>query len=203
MAKEWKYFLIKVGVWLGLALLVQFCTTVLLGGPIDYVVPGILALGALQTGLLDRTALPGAGSHLLKRGLALLMVTFAVWLGTGGGASEGIAWQTYSDDVVTAARQGGRPVMIDFTSRNCPPCLEMKRKVFSHRRVVEAARDFIPLHADCTEGTAAVRALTEKFGIEAFPTVVFLGADGKERVNLRRVGFEDALRFRERVESAR
>ena len=200
MAKEWKYFLIKVGVWLGLALLVQFCTTVLLGGPIDYVVPGILALGALQTGLLDRTALPGAGSHLLKRGLALLMVTFAVWLGTGGGASEGIAWQTYSDDVVTAARQGGRPVMIDFTSRNCPPCLEMKRKVFSHRRVVEAARDFIPLHADCTEGTAAVRALTDKFGIEAFPTVIFLGTDGKERVNLRLVGFEDALRFRERVD---
>ena len=114
-----------------------------------------------------------------------------------------MAWQTYSEEVVTAARAGGRPVMIDFTSRNCPPCLEMKRKVFSHARVVAAAQEFIALHADCTEGTAVVRALTAKYGIEAFPTVVFLGADGKERVNLRLVGFEDALRFRERVESAR
>lgn len=200
MSQTWKFFLIKVGVWIGLALLVQFCTTVLLGGPVDYVVPGILGLGALHIGLLDRTALPGGGP-LLKRGLALLMITFAVWLGTG--EEEGLAWQIYSEEVVVAARQSGRPVMIDFTSRRCPPCLEMKRKVFSHGRVKAAAREFIVLRADCTEETAAVRALTEKYGIEAFPTVVFLGADGRERVNLRLVGFEDALRFRERVESAR
>ena len=201
MSQAWKYFLIKVGAWMGVALLVQFCTTVLLGGPVDYVVPGILGLGALHLGLLDRTALPGSGGPLLKRGLALLMITFAVWLGTG--EEEGLAWQVYSEELVVAARQGGRPVMIDFTSRRCPPCLEMKRKVFSHGRVKAAAREFIVLRADCTEGTAAVRALTEKYGIEAFPTVVFLGADGQERVNLRLVGFEDALRFRERVESAR
>ena len=201
MSQTWKFFLIKVGAWIGVALLVQFCTAVLLGGPVDYVVPGILGLGALHIGLLERTALPGSGGPLLKRGLAILMITFAVWLGTG--EEEGLAWQIYSEEVVVAARQSGRPVMIDFTSRRCPPCLEMKRKVFSHGRVKAAAREFIVLRADCTEETAAVRALTEKYGIEAFPTVVFLGTDGQERVNLRLVGFEDALRFRERVESAR
>ena len=57
MSQAWKYFLIKVGAWIGVALLVQFCTTVLLGGPIDYVVPGILGLGALHIGLPGRTEL--------------------------------------------------------------------------------------------------------------------------------------------------
>ena len=57
MTQAWKYFLIKVGAWMDVALLVQFCTAVLPGGPIDYVVPGILGLGALHIGLPGRTAL--------------------------------------------------------------------------------------------------------------------------------------------------
>ena len=191
----------KVAAWIGAALAVHFCTVIFLGGPIEYVVPGILGLGALHIGLLDRTALPGNGGKMLKRGLALLMVTFAVWLGTNPGA-EKISWISYSDAAVEAGRQGGRPVMIDFTSRNCAPCVEMERKVFSHRRVGEAAAPFLALRADLTVDNAFNQKLAEKFGIEAFPTVVFIGTNGAERVNLRLVGYEDALRFAQRVESA-
>lgn len=189
--------------WVAAALAVQFLTTIFLGGPPDYVVPGILLLGALQIGLLDRTALPAGEGRMLKRGVALLMAAFAFWIGTEGGASEIIPWQSYSDEVLEAARKGGRPVMIDFTSRTCAPCREMEHKVFSNRRVANAAKDFLPLRADLTDGTAAAEALGRKFGIEGFPTVVFIGPDGKERVNLRLVGFENATFFAERVESAR
>ena len=79
----------------------------------------------------------------------------------------------------------------------------MERKVFTSRRVGEAAKEFVGLRADLTDDNAASRALAAKFGIEAFPTIVFLGADGQERRNLRLVGFEDALSFAQRVESAR
>ena len=79
----------------------------------------------------------------------------------------------------------------------------MESKVFTSCRVAEAAKEFLGLRADLTDGSAASQALADKFGIEAFPTIVFIGADGKERRNLRLVGFEDALSFAQRVESAR
>ena len=203
MKPVWQKFALKVAAWILAALAVHFLTTIFLGGPPDYVVPGILLLGALQIGLLDRTPLPADSGKMLKRGVALLMAAFALWVGTNPGMAEKIPWQTYSDEALTAARKGGRPVMIDFTSQNCPPCLEMERKVFTNRRVADAAKDFLALRADLTAGGAAGRALGEKFGIEAFPTIVFIGTDGKEHSNLRLVGYENATFFAERVESAR
>jgi thiol:disulfide interchange protein DsbD len=198
----WQKFALKVAAWIVAALAVHFLTTIFLGGPPDYVVPGTLLFGALQIGLLDRTPLP-AGGQMLKRGVALLLIAFAFWTGTNPGLEEKISWQAYSDEALAAARKGGRPVMIDFTSRNCGPCQEMERKVFTNRRVASAAKDFLPLRADLTNGDATAQALAGKFSIEAFPTIVFIGADGKERLNLRLVGYENAAFFAERVESAR
>jgi len=203
MNRAWKAFSLKVALWLGAALAVHFLATVFLGGPPPYVVPGILILGALRVALLDRTALPVGDGKLLKRGVALMMITFAAWLVSNPGGDSKIPWITYSDEALAAARAGGRSVMIDFTSRNCPPCLDMKRKVFSQSRVAQAAEEFLPLQADLTDDSPASQALAARFHIEAFPTIVFIGPDGKERRNLRLVGYEDALRFRQRLEAAR
>jgi thiol:disulfide interchange protein DsbD len=200
--REWKVFGIKLAVWIAAAAGAHFITTIFLGGPPDYLVSGILVLAAIQIGLLDRTPLPAGEGKMLKRGLALLLITFAVWLETGSGGAQ-IPWQIYSDELLQAARKGGRPVMIDFTSKNCAPCLDMERKVFSNSRVAAAAEDFLPLRADLTELTATNAAIAERFNIEAFPTIVFIGGDGKERVNLRLVGYENARFFTERVQSAR
>ena len=206
MKKEWKQFGLKVAAWTGAALALQFLTTIFLGGPPPYIVPGLLALGALQIGLLDRTPLPGGGGTLLKRGVALLMITFAVWLGLGAaglGTEQRIAWQVYSEELLNAARQGQRPVMIDFTSRNCPPCHDMERFVFSNRRVAEAARNFLALRMDLTDLTPSKQIVADKFGIKAFPTIVFLGGDGRERPNLRLEGYENASFFAQRLDRAR
>ena len=189
--------------WIGVALGAHFITSIFLGGPPDYLVSGLLVLAALQIGLLDRTPLPAGDGRMLKRGLALLFITFAVWLETGGGAADKIPWQIYSDELLEAARRGGRPVMIDFTSKTCAPCLNMERRVFSNGRVAVAAEEFLPLRVDLTEVSPAEAALAEKFNIEAFPTIVFIGTDGKERLNLRLVGYENARFFTERVQSAR
>lgn len=205
MEKVWQKFSMKVAAWIGVALALQFLTTIFLGGPPPYLVPGILATGALQIGLLDRTPLPAGNGRMLKRGIGLLMITFAVWIGTQSAASARgkISWLGYSEEILEAARKGGRPVLIDFVSRNCPHCDAMDRNVFSNNRVAAAAKEFIAVRVDLTEGAAGAQALAEKFGVEGLPTIIFLGPDGKERSNLRLVGFENARFFAERLESAR
>jgi len=45
-------------------------------------------------------------------------------------------------------------------------------------------------------------ALSERYGILGVPTVIFLDANGKERQDLRLVGFENADRFLERLAKA-
>jgi thiol-disulfide isomerase/thioredoxin len=203
MDNVWQKFALKVGAWIAAALALHFLTQIFLGGPPSFLVPAILAAGALQIGLLDRTPLPAGNGKMLKRGIGLLMITFAVWLGTTADAGGKIAWQSYSEEILETARKSGRPVMIDFMSQRCPPCLEMDRQVFSNRRVASAAGQFIALRVDFTDGAASSQAVGEKFGVQAIPTIVFLGPDGKERSNLRLVGFENATFFAERIESAR
>ena len=204
MKQEWKQFALKIATWLGVAGAIHFLTSTLLGRAPDYLVPGILVLGALHIGLLDRTPLPAGDGKMLKRGLGLLMITFAFWLANGDGSPSKIAWQVYSEELLAVARKTGRPVMIDFTSRHCPPCAAMERKVFNHHRMEAAARNFIALRADLTdEKLKPAQTLMERYGIEGYPTIVFLDAEGKERRNLRLVGFENATFFAERIESAR
>jgi thioredoxin-related protein len=203
MDNVWQKFAFKVGAWVAVAFTLHFLTKIFLGSPPVLLVPAILAAGALQIGLLDRTPLPGGDGKMLKRGIGLLMITFAVWLGTAMDVGGKIPWQNYSEDILEAAHKSGRPVMIDFTSQRCPPCAAMDREVFSDNRVASAAKEFIALRVDLADGVADSRAAAEKFGIQATPTIVFLGADGKERNNLRLVGYENANFFAERIESAR
>jgi thiol:disulfide interchange protein DsbD len=203
MENVWQKFTLKVAVWVALALALHFLTRIFLGDTPEFLIPAILVMAAVHIGLLDRTPLPGDNGKMLKRGVAILMITFALWFGTNPVAGGKIPWQSYSEEILEAARKSGRPVMIDFMSRRCGPCLEMDRRVFSNNRVASAAGQFIALRVDLTEGSAASHALTSKFGVEVVPTIVFLGADGKERDNLRLVGFENAAPFAERMKSAR
>ena len=172
-----------------------------LGGPISYITTGILIAAAISLGLVKREV--PEQDRYLRRGIAILFVAFAVWSAVPQAETDGIPWQPYAPQLLEAAKKGKKPVLIDFTSKNCPPCHALDRNVFSRRKVVDAASDFLALRVDLTKPTPETMRVANDYEIKAFPTIVFLDAEGNERRNLRLVGYERAEGFLQRLQAAR
>lgn len=60
------------------------------------------------------------------------------------------------------------------------------------------------LRVDLTDqASKPAQVMAAKFEVTVLPTVVFLGPDGKERTELRLVGFEEAGLFARRLAAAK
>jgi thiol:disulfide interchange protein DsbD len=127
-----------------------------------------------------------AGATLALAGAATLFV---------GEPPVTIAWSQFTDQALVAAREAGRPVLIDFQAVWCIPCREMERTTFRDPEVVSAAREFATLKADVSEEDEQTAALMSRFGVPGVPTYVLLDAQGAER--RRFVGYVAAPEFRQ------
>jgi thiol:disulfide interchange protein len=95
-------------------------------------------------------------------------------------------WSTNLDEALATAKKEKKSVLVEFTGSDwCPPCIAMRKNVFSKKEFVEAAsKKYILVELDLPKGRPEVaeknQPLAEKFKIEGFPTVVLLNSDGKE-----------------------
>jgi len=101
-----------------------------------------------------------------------------------------ITFQAYNANLLQQAAKEKKPVFIDFTASWCLPCKELEIKTFSDSRVQEAFKGWLLLKADLSQyDSGPVEELKKTYEIMGVPTLVFVGADGAERKNLRAIGF--------------
>lgn len=102
---------------------------------------------------------------------------------------SGAVWLDSYDKAVERAKAEKRLVLADFTGSDwCGWCMKLKKEVFDTPEFQEwAGKNVVLLEVDFPqqkEQPAALKAqnekLQEKYGIQGYPTILFLDADGKK-----------------------
>ena len=182
---------------------------------------------AIYMGALDSLAPDSGGWRRLWKGAGLVTLVYGVlvMVGVAGGggdlfrplagivpvAGEGAGHELEFRPVkgvdglnaeLGPAAARGQVVMVDYYADWCVSCKEMERFTFSDPAVQAALSDVLLLQTDVTANDAADRALLAQYGLFGPPAILFFGPDGRERRELRVVGFMNAGDFRRVVERA-
>lgn len=118
-----------------------------------------------------------------------LLLSFGLLACAVAAHAGGDGWLTSYDDALKASKKSGLPILADFTGSDwCPPCKALEKEVFQSGvfkkwapgHVVLLKLDF-PRYKPLPPAVAAAhQKLSSKYGIEVFPTVVFMRATGAE-----------------------
>jgi len=90
------------------------------------------------------------------------------------------AWLSDDRAAFAAAREQGKPVMMDFWAAWCAACLELDERTYNQPEVLALAADFVAVKMDLTERSAANDELARRYGVVGMPTVLFFDPQGRE-----------------------
>ena len=187
----------------------------------------LLIVCSIYMGALDSLTAESGGWRRLWKGAGLVMLVYGVLvmvgvaggrgdllrplkgigLVAGGQAEHELAFRRVKgveglDAELRLAAARGQAVMLDYYADWCVSCKEMERFTFSDPAVRTALAGVLLLQTDVTANDALDKALLAEFGLFGPPAILFFGSDGRERPELRVVGFMNAGEFRRIVERA-
>ena len=195
---EWMLWVRKLMGWVLVAMAAYYLRPILPKTVGTFILAATASAAALHLGWIARMRTSFPLFEWLKSSAGLVGLVMATLL-IGGWVIQGpgVAWQPYSDQVLSEARRSKKPVIIDFYADWCAPCVELDEVTFHDREIVRQARhDIIMVKVDLTrKGNPVYENLLREYGVKGVPTVLFLDREGKERHDLRLVDFLPADQF--------
>lgn len=105
-----------------------------------------------------------------------------VYVGTGIGSPQAIAWRRLRAGDVMALPALGRPAIVEFTAQWCINCKVLEKTVYRDSAVVQAIRHqgVVPFQADLTRPDPALEHLLASYGGAGLPFIAVLDREGHE-----------------------
>lgn len=107
----------------------------------------------------------------------ILVLALAVVGGACGGSDDRPWFRGDLDAALTVAADTDRLVMVEFYTDWCVWCRRLEEVTFADPQVVAEMERFVPIRLDA-EGRG--REVASRYGVDRYPTVVFLDATGVE-----------------------
>jgi len=117
-------------------------------------------------------------------------------------------WSTDLEKAFAQAKKENKAVLVEFTGSDwCPPCIAMRKNVFSKKEFVDAAsKKYILVELDFPKGDKAIaeknEPYAEKYKIEGFPTVILFDSEGKEFTRFFASKYPETAAFLKHLDAA-
>ena len=195
---EWMVWVRKLLGWVLVGMAAYFIRPVLPKTAGIFTLAAVALAAGLHLGWLEKTRAGFRAFEWLRTVAGIAGLIFAtILIGSFVLRGPGVAWQSYSDQLLSDARVAKKPVIIDFYADWCAPCRELDEVTFHNPEIVKQGKnDFFMIKVDLTrKGNPEHEKLLHKFGVKGVPTVVFLDRQGAERRDLRLVDYAPADQF--------
>jgi thioredoxin-related protein len=107
--------------------------------------------------------------------LALLVLMMI----SGPAETSDIKWLASFEQAQAQASSEGKMIMVDVFTEWCTWCDKLDEEVYTEKAVIELAGGMVTLKVDAEDGGEG-QALSQRFGVDGYPTILFLKADGRE-----------------------
>lgn len=157
----------------------------------------VLISAAIYLGFVDIAKIKSANFRTIIKIIAVIVIVLSFYQLRFTKTSD--VFKDYSKTEFNNALTAKNYIILDFYSDWCLPCKELKYFTFSDEKVKEELKKIYAFKIDVSKQNEDLYELAEKYEILGVPTVIFIGKDGEEIVNLRVVGYVDAKEFLSRL----